>query len=138
MTVAHDFPERRPGPAIRLAHRLIVAHAEGRDCPHCQDGWCLGAEWALGVVSTADRPPPEGKRLVTVVARQILTAHRALPGGTCLPCGLPACDRAGVATAWLETVGELVPGFVYADTGVPTDDDLRRITGIDHPGPAPG
>jgi len=100
-----------PGPAITMAHRLIVAHAEGRGCSSCQDRWCPAAEWALQVAAMDDAPPPEpdGRRLVTVVARQVAAAHWPREVDGCRPCGLPDCDRYGVASAWLSQVGEPLP-----------------------------
>ncbi|MEO3747735.1 hypothetical protein [Plantactinospora sp. B5E13] len=121
------------GPAVRLAHEIIIAHAEGRDCLYCQDTWCLGAEWALGVAALNDRPPPspDGTALVTVVARQVLAAHWPQPAGGCAPCGVPDCDRADLATAWLGQVGEPVPETAEQVTeAVPSDADLHRITGM--------
>ncbi|MGI5145453.1 hypothetical protein ACQEVC_03465 [Plantactinospora sp. CA-294935] len=77
--------------------------------------------------------PADRRQLVTVVARQVMTAHwpRSIAG--CRPCGLPDCGRLVLAGTWLEVHDRgWVPGAVRAllPSSRPTDDDLRRITGI--------
>ncbi|MEE6261018.1 hypothetical protein [Plantactinospora sonchi] len=90
-----------------MAHRLIVNHAQDRNCPSCQNGWCPAVEWALWLVVTDEQTPPGGRDPVTVVARRVYLAHRARPVDGCGPCGLPACERWEIASAWLLRVGEL-------------------------------
>ncbi|MEO3926160.1 hypothetical protein ABGB07_20155 [Micromonosporaceae bacterium B7E4] len=129
-------PESAPGLAITWAHRIITDHAEGRGCGQCRARWCPTAEWALWVVVTEHFPPPGdgGQKLVTTVARQVLTSHWPYGVDGCRPCGLPDCTRMQVAARWLHTVrDDYLPPTVQAlrPTVVPTDDELRRITGMD-------
>ncbi|MEO3745287.1 hypothetical protein [Plantactinospora sp. B5E13] len=136
------MPEGRPRFAIEDAYRIITAHAEGRGCQECRPGWCPTQEWALWVVVTAGRQLPAQLRpMVTVVARLVMTAHwpRGIDG--CRPCGQPDCGRIIVAGSWLETHD---PGWAppqlraVLPSRVPSDEELRRITGIGESGSGPG
>ncbi|MFY1669478.1 hypothetical protein ACN27G_05920 [Plantactinospora sp. WMMB334] len=132
-------PKSRPGPAVVMAHRLVTDHADGHGCRQCQmhpRWWCPTAEWALWVCATGGGPPAgaDGRRLLTVVARQVLTAHWPYGVDGCRPCGLPDCAPMQVAATWLEVIrDDYVPPSVLAQlpTRPPTDDELRRITGMD-------
>ncbi|MFY1690900.1 hypothetical protein [Plantactinospora sp. WMMB782] len=128
-------PESAPGLAVDWAWATITAHAEGRDCNGCRGSWCPTAEWALWVVIT-DRlvgPDPERRRLVTVVARQVMIAHWPRTVDGCRPCGLAECGRGQLAGTWLNVVGEVaVPNSVKILWSTPpTVRELRRITGLD-------
>ncbi|ROT31715.1 hypothetical protein EF879_15060 [Micromonospora sp. HM5-17] len=65
------------GPAVVMAQRLIVSHAQGLDCASCQDGWCPAAEWALWVTVTDEQPPPD--RIPTIEWVRILAADPGRP-----------------------------------------------------------
>ncbi|MGI5148021.1 hypothetical protein ACQEVC_16865 [Plantactinospora sp. CA-294935] len=132
-------PESAPGLAVDWAWATITAHAEGRHCGGCRGTWCPTAEWALWVVITDRIVPADRRKLVTVVARQVMTAHwpRGIDG--CRPCALPDCGRIQLAGTWLEVVGdEAVPDSVKILRSTPTADDLRRITGMGGPPTEPG
>lgn len=135
-------PESAPGLAITWAWRIITEHAEGRGCGQCRDRWCPTAEWALWVVVTEHFSPPgdDGRRLVTVVARQVLTNHWPRGVDGCRPCGLPDCTRMQVAATWLEVVkDDYVPPSVriLMKSATPTVEQLREITGMGLPPTTP-
>lgn len=124
------------GYALDAAHSIIAAHANGDDCRACRPGrpgWCPSKEWALWVV-VDDGVPKAARQMVTVVARQILTAHWPRGVDGCLPCGSPDCAQMKVAATWLEVIrDDYIPPQVKAllPSNKPTADDLRRITGMD-------
>ena len=122
------------GVAVDRAWATITAHASGEDCGGCRGAWCPTVEWALWLVVTDRLVTKERRHLVTVVARQVMTAHwpRSIDG--CRPCGLPDCGRAQLAGTWLEVVGDTsVPRSVeiLMRSARPTDDELRGITGME-------
>ncbi|MGX7672189.1 hypothetical protein [Plantactinospora sp. DSM 117369] len=129
-------PEGAPGLAVDWAWASIVAHAQGEHCGGCRDRWCPTVEWALWLVIT-DRlvsPDPERRRLVTVMARQVMLAHWPRTVDGCRPCGLPDCGRIQLAATWLEVVGDpAVPDSVslLRPSATPSVEELRRITGMD-------
>ncbi|MBE1485230.1 hypothetical protein [Plantactinospora soyae] len=126
--------ESAPGLAIDWAWATITAHAEGRHCGGCRDAWCPTAEWALWVVITDRVVPADRRQLVTVVARQTMTAHWPRGVDGCRPCGLPDCGRIQLAGTWLEVVqdGYVPPSVaILMPSATPTAEDLRRITGME-------
>ncbi|GAA3723467.1 hypothetical protein GCM10022225_00400 [Plantactinospora mayteni] len=126
--------ESAPGLAADWAWATITNHAESGHCGGCRGTWCPTAEWALWVVITDRIVPADRRTLVTVVARQVMTAHWPRGVDGCRPCGLPDCGRMALAATWLEVVrDDYLPPSVDAlrPTMAPTDEDLRRITGMD-------
>ena len=126
-------PEGVPGLAVDWAWATITAHAQGEGCAGCRRSWCPTAEWALWLVITDRLVTPDRRQVVTVVARQVMTAHWPRGAGGCRPCGLPDCGRAQLAGTWLEVVGDIaVPDSVklLMRSATPTAKDLRRITGM--------
>lgn len=98
------------------------------------DAWCPTAEWALWVVITDRVVPADRRQLVTVVARQTMTAHWPRGVDGCRPCGLPDCGRIQLAGTWLEVVqdGYVPPSVaILMPSATPTAEDLRRITGME-------
>ena len=124
-------PEGPAGLAVDWAWASIDAHASGDDCSGCRGRWCPTVEWALWLVITDRLVSADRRQMVTVVARQVMTAHWPRTVDGCRPCGLPDCGRAQLAGTWLEVVGEdAVPDSVKILRTTPTLDDLRRITGL--------
>jgi hypothetical protein len=126
-------PEGPSGLAVDAAHAIIGVHGTGGGCSACRPGWCPSQEWALWMV-VGEKVPDAIRHLVTVVARLVMAAHWPRTVDGCRPCGSPDCDRMQVASAWLEVHD---PGYVPPSVAIlmpsaaPTDDDLRRITGMD-------
>jgi hypothetical protein len=121
---------------IDWAWATITTHAEGRHCGACRGTWCPTAEWSLWVVITDRLIPAERRQLVTIVARQVMTAHWPSGIDGCRPCGLPDCGRIQLAGTWLEVVrDEYVPPSVQIllPSATPTEKELRGITGMDPP-----
>jgi len=134
------MPEGRQGPAVEDAYRIISTHARGDACSQCRPGWCPTQEWALWMVVTDSdhRPPDDVRSAVTTIARRVMTAHWPR-GDVCRPCGQLDCDRIRTAGAWLEVHDpQWIPPHLRAllPTEVPTDDELRSITGM-NPTPDP-
>lgn len=127
-------PESAPGLAVDWAWATITAHAEDRRCNGCRGTWCPTAEWALWLLITDRLVTKERRQLVTVVARQVMTAHWPRTADGCRPCGLPDCGRAQLAGTWLDVYDRgWVPDSVriLMPSATPTPEDLRRLTGMD-------
>lgn len=136
--------EGPPGAAIDRAVSTIRRHASGEECAECRrqerGTWCPSAEWALWVV-VSDGVPTEIRHMVTVVARQVMLAHWPRLVDGCRPCESPNCGRAQLAGTWLDVVKDpfhppveerSALGVLLAGS-VPSPDELREITGMDHP-----
>ncbi|MBE1488638.1 hypothetical protein [Plantactinospora soyae] len=131
-----SVPESAPGLAIDWAWATITTHAEARHCDGCRGTWCPTVEWALWVVITDRIVPADREQLVTVVARQTMTAHWPSGIDGCRPCGLPDCSRMQLAATWLEVVrNDYIPESVriLMKSARPTDAELRQITEMGGP-----
>ncbi|GAA3730166.1 hypothetical protein GCM10022225_09800 [Plantactinospora mayteni] len=129
-----SVPESAPGLAADWAWATITNHAESGHCGGCRGTWCPTAEWALWVVITDRIVPKDRRQAVTVVARQVMLAHWPRTVDGCRPCGLPDCGRVQLAGTWLEVhdPGWIPPSVaILMRSATPTDEELRRITGID-------